>query len=725
MAPIIQVRWSSLRRAALLACLGALAASAQSSLDALAAAYRKTPNARTRAAVLRYTDLHRSDKNGALALLVLGVTEIEQRQFGDALQHLKAAEKRLPQLGDYAAYLSGESESELRVFGDVEKAVEPVWHFNPASPLAGKAAILLANAYLEDGKPGKASALVQQHLSDLSEPQAELLLARSAEADGNQATAADHYQKIFVYYPLSKEASDAEAALARFPALPPTSRLTRGLKLLEGGDYSRAAKELSAVAPQLNGTDLDLAQVRIGVARYSLREYKSAYEHLNSFQAAAPESEAERLYYLLECARRLDRMDEMSANLEKLSTAYPQSRWRLQGLLASANYYSAHNQPENAEPLYRACSDSFAGDARSAPCQWKVAWAQYLRDPASTASLFEEHLKRYPDSERAGAALYFLGRIAESKSDWGAARAYYDAINNSYPNYYYAMLARERLASPSVASATRSAEASQFLSAIRFPKPLKESFEASALTEQRIGRARLLASAGLDDMAEAELRFGAKADGQPQIMAVELAELANRRESPDQGIRFIKHYAPGYLSFAPDAAPDRFWRLAFPMPYRSQLEEYCRSLSLDPFLMAALIRQESEFNPKAVSRASARGLTQVMPSTGRQLSRKLGIRGYRTSMLFSPDTNLKIGTYYLKALSDQLQGQWEVALASYNAGKSRVTSWMNAANFHEPAEFVESIPITETRQYVQSVLRNAEVYRRLYGAKPAAASNRP
>jgi soluble lytic murein transglycosylase len=106
-----------------------------------------------------------------------------------------------------------------------------------------------------------------------------------------------------------------------------------------------------------------------------------------------------------------------------------------------------------------------------------------------------------------------------------------------------------------------------------------------------------------------------------------------------------------------------------------------------------------------------------MPSTGRQLSRKLGIRGFRTSMLFSPDTNLKIGTYYLKALSDQLDGRMEATLASYNAGKSRVTGWLSANNFREPAEFIESIPFSETRGYVQSVLRNAEVYRKLYGQK--------
>jgi soluble lytic murein transglycosylase len=110
-------------------------------------------------------------------------------------------------------------------------------------------------------------------------------------------------------------------------------------------------------------------------------------------------------------------------------------------------------------------------------------------------------------------------------------------------------------------------------------------------------------------------------------------------------------------------------------------------------------------------------LTQVLPSTARQLSRQLKIPRYSTKMLFTPDMNLKIGTFYLKALSNQLQGKWEETLASYNAGKSRVNSWTSSANYHEPAEFVESIPFSETRVYVQSVLRNAEVYRRLYGSK--------
>jgi soluble lytic murein transglycosylase len=716
--PIIPVRCSSWRRLAALACLCAVSVSAQS-LETLGASYRKTPNPRTRAALLRYANAHPKDKNGALALLALGATEIDERQFGDALQHLTAAAKRLPALADYTAYLSAASQAELRQFSDMEKTLIPVWQATPASPLIAKSVTVQVNSYLQDSKPGRALELIQRHLTDFSVPQAELLLARSYEADGNREAAAAHYQKIYIEFPLSNEASDAQAALARYPAPDTQALLSRGLKLVEGGDYDRARKELTALLPVLSGANLDLARVRIGAARHLSREDKPAYEYLSSFQASSPELEAERLFNLLECARRLDRLDEMRSILDKLSASYPQSIWRFDALLSVANYYTAHSQSDAAEPLYRTCSEAFPNEPRSAQCQWRIAWTQYLRDSASAAKLLQEHLRRYPDSDRASTALYFLGRIAESKSDLGTARAYYEKLDKAFPNYYYAMLARERLTLQAISGATPAADALQFLNGLQLtPRHPSESFVATTITTERIDRSHLLASAGLDDLAENELRFGAKTDGQPQILAVELAELANRRDAPDQAIRYIKRFASGYLSYSLDNAPDKFWRLAFPLPYRHSLEEYSRQQSLDPFLVAALIRQESEFNTNAVSRSNARGLTQVLPSTARQLSRKLGIPRYSTAMLFRPDMNLKIGTYYLKALSDQLQGKWEETLASYNAGKSRVNSWTSSAIYHEPAEFVESIPFSETRIYVQSVLRNAEVYRRIYGPKP-------
>ena len=722
---IIPARWYRVAATAALCATAATATlSAAQSFEALADRYRKMPNAYTRAAVLHYAETHRTDKNGALALLLLGATENDEHQFGDALTHLKSAAKRLPELADYVAYLSAAADSGLRQFGDTEPALQPVWHATPASPLVTKAVLLQAESYLQGGNPAGTVTLVEQHLADLSTPQAELLLARAYEAQNDGAQAAQHYQKIYVEYPLSKEASDAEAALTRYPNIPPEALFARGLKLEAGGDYTRAGKELTELLPRLSGESFDLARVRIGAAAYLGRDNDAAYKYLTSFQATAPAAEAERLYYLLECQRRLNHPDEMTATLEKLTQAYPQSHWRLEALVAVANYYVAHNQPDAAQPLYQTCFETFPNEPQSAACHWKVTWAAYLRDPGQAESMLREHLTRYAASDQTSPALYYLGRIAESKSDWPTARAYYDAVNNAYPNYYYAILARERLETPSILAAAASPATAQFLSAIQIVnRRAPESFDPTPLTRLRIARAHLLDVAGLDDLSEAELRFGAKVDGQPQVIAIELADLATQRDAPDQAIRYIKHYAPGYLSMPIDEAPEKFWRLAFPLPYRKALEEYCRAQMLDPYLMAALIRQESEFNPKAISSANARGLAQVMPATGRQLSRKLGIRRYRTAMLFTPDMNLKLGTYYLKQLSDELQGKWEAALASYNAGKSHVTTWLAAANYREPSEFVESIPFNETRAYVQSVLRNAEVYRKLYGPKLTAVKN--
>src|ERR1700722_2771105 len=723
-ARIIPVQWSKGRavgfwRLAALACACATVVSAQS-FEAVADHYRKTPNAITRAAVLRYAETHRTDKDGALALLLLGATENDQRQFGDALTHLKSAAKRLPELADYTAYLSAVAESGLRQFNDTEQALQPVWQSTPASPLVTKAALLQAESYLQGGNPAGAITLVQQYSADVPAPQAELLLARAYEAQNNTEAAAPHYQKIYVEYPLSPQASDAEAALTRYPSIPAEALFARGLKLEAGGDYTRAGKELTALLPRLSGESFDLARARIGAAAYLARENESAYKYLISFQATAPDAEAERLYYLLECQRRLNRLDEMNATLEKLAQSYPQSHWRLEALVAVGNYYVAHDQPDAAQPLYRTCFESFPNESESAACHWKVTWSTYLRDPAQAEAMLREQLARYAASDQTSPALYYLGRIAEARSDWPTARAYYDAVSNAYPNYYYAILARERLETPSLVTVSASPAIAQFLGAIQIVnRHAPESFDPTPLTKRRIERAHLLDQAGLDDLSEAELRFGAKVDGQPQVIAIELADLATQRDAPDQGIRYIKHYAPGYLSLSLDAAPEKFWRLAFPLPYRKTLEEYCRAQNLDPYLMAALIRQESEFNPKAVSRANARGLAQVMPATGRQLSRKLGMPRFRTAMLFTPDTNLKLSTYYLKQLSDELQGKWEATLASYNAGKSHVTTWMAAGNYREPAEFVESIPFNETRAYVQSVLRNADVYRKLYGQKVA------
>ncbi len=145
--------------------------------------------------------------------------------------------------------------------------------------------------------------------------------------------------------------------------------------------------------------------------------------------------------------------------------------------------------------------------------------------------------------------------------------------------------------------------------------------------------------------------------------------------------------------------------------------------------MAALIRQESEFDPDVVSVTGARGLTQVQPTTGKDLAQRLKLT-FTAAKLFVPEYNLQLGTFYFDWLTQQLGGDVDAVLASYNAGMSRAKQWQKWGDFREPAEFIETIPITQTRDYVQAVRRNAVAYARStelprsdgYGSKTRAVS---
>jgi soluble lytic murein transglycosylase len=130
-------------------------------------------------------------------------------------------------------------------------------------------------------------------------------------------------------------------------------------------------------------------------------------------------------------------------------------------------------------------------------------------------------------------------------------------------------------------------------------------------------------------------------------------------------------------------------------------------------LVAGLIHQESAFSPEARSSANALGLMQLEPETARRIAKQVKVR-YSQARLFEPDYNVRLGTTYLANLRQQFDGV-EMAVAAYNAGEDRVAAWTTGQTYREPAEFVDSIPFTETRDYVEIGTRNADIYRKLYG----------
>jgi len=678
-----------------------------------------------------------SAADDAVSDLKAAVAALQSRNEAAAIATLKSLSGRLPQIPDYLAWFRASAEFGAGNYSAVPAALEPIWAQSPASPLIGRAALLGAQALGQAANTSGATtrgavSLLRKYYAALAQPQGDLALAKAFAAAGDPVSAAIYAQRVYYNYPSSSEAAEADTLAAslqsqlgdQYPPAMGGVMLGRALKLLDVGRTEQAKKELLALVPRLGGDERDAALVKIGVIEYVAKETKAAQKYLAELTVQSPQADAERLHYLLLCARRANDRAAMSAELDQLARLHPDSPWRLEALLTMGNSFLVENQVDAYEPLFRACYESFPKEARAAGCHWKVTWAHYLRRKDDARDLLREHLRLFPNADESSAALYFLGRLAEGADDPSAARAYYGEIVREYPNYFYTGLARERMAGlPSVAAAAQvNTPVSGFLRTVDFPTRARvRNFEPNARAKVRLGRARLLASAGLDDWADAELRYAAQNEDQPHVMGLELATMAARRSAQDQAIRYLKRYAPDYLYMRIDSAPAEFWKLAFPIPFREDLERFARQNNLDPFLVAALARQESEFNPKAVSVSSARGLTQIMPATGRELSRRLRIRPYSTARLFQPQVNLQLGTYYLRSVVDSVDGRWEAALAAYNAGLSRARDWSKWGEFREPAEFVETVPFTQTREYIQIVLRNADIYRQLYAAPSAAA----
>jgi soluble lytic murein transglycosylase len=690
---------------------------APTDLASLVRVWRDSPTPARRAAVESYAAAHSKDTNGALAQLALGVVAYEHKDYRAAIAALRKVPSKFSQIADYTAWYLAASRVESNDLAGISNDLGPT-HTTPPSPLSAKAWLLEARA-LETTQPADAVRILREHYAELPQPAGDVTLADSYRAANDLVHAAEFYQRVYYQYPTGDASTRSGAALlalkdamgSAYPPPPSGLMLRRPDRLMELHEYVLARSEYRSLIDQVAGLESGLARVRIGEADFFQGNTQVACSYLRGLDLAESEADAERQYELGECARHEGDDAAMMSAVERLGRQYPTSPWRLKALVSAANRFLLVNRPDDYLPLYRAAYRDFPTDPAAGVCHWKVTFHAYLHGEADAGDLLREHLRSYPAHFTAGAALYFLGRRAEQENDFAAARACYQRLLQAFENHYYATLARERLRRPEIVVAAASAETARFLAAVTFPESKPVPGQTTSATTVRIERSRLLRTAGLGDLADSELRFGARTDGQPPLLAMEMAGAA---AAPHQAMRIMKSMAPEYLNMALAQAPRKYWEMLFPFPYRDDVVRAAREKNLDPYLLAGLIRQESEFDPEARSRADALGLTQVRPVTGRLFARKLGIKRFSSRLLFQPAANLKIGVSIFSSMLDQNGGKLEQTLAAYNAGPLRAAEWMAWNTYREPAEFVESIPFTETRDYVQAVLRNADVYRRLY-----------
>jgi soluble lytic murein transglycosylase len=347
---------------------------------------------------------------------------------------------------------------------------------------------------------------------------------------------------------------------------------------------------------------------------------------------------------------------------------------------------------------------------------WKAAWLNYrLGNYSDAALLFDKQIANFAGGKEIPAALYWRGRLyADQEHQPAMAAAYYQTVSRAFEHYYYAQLSRDRLAELGPVTPADVAMLSNI-----------HREEIPALTDdvpeddEHVIKARLLANAGLNEYIAAEIQA---ADGSQQWGGFAEAEIYASYGETFRAMRVLKRALPFYASAPIDTIPMGCWKILFPQPYWGSIEQEAAKNGLDPYMVASLIRQESEFNPAAISSANAFGLMQLLPSVGRSMAKEEGIHHFNEGELLNPETNIRLGARYLKQTLDKFDGQAPYAFAAYNAGDNRVTDWQSIGKYHGMDEFVESIPFTETREYVQAILRNESIYRELNGPPPAQSS---
>jgi soluble lytic murein transglycosylase len=211
-----------------------------------------------------------------------------------------------------------------------------------------------------------------------------------------------------------------------------------------------------------------------------------------------------------------------------------------------------------------------------------------------------------------------------------------------------------------------------------------------------------------------EVQYAQRMWGDSPPLQATLALVHNRLGNLRPGINAMKRAYPQYLAAGGEQLPPEILHVIFPVDYFPLLKGHAQARGLDPYLMAALVAQESNFDAAIRSSANAVGLMQVLPSTGRRYARKMSIRPFSERSLTNPEINVLIGTQYFTDLITRFGAPY-FALASYNAGESRVQRWLNETPGLPDDEFIDNIPFPETQNYVKRILGTAEDYRRLYG----------
>jgi peptidoglycan lytic transglycosylase len=635
--------------------------------------------------------------------------------FAGALSSARRALAAGGPLESYAQFYVGMSNLRLSNPAEADKAFDAVLAKQPEGHLS--VAALVGKAEAAEGRGEHAAAVdIYERLSTHKSIAPEDILSRlgrAALAAGNRQRAADAFLRVYYEFPLSDAALNAASALASLQDVVVKKDykldLGRAQILFGAKRYPEARSAFQDMQRQTGGDDRELVDLRIAECDYFLKRYAYARDGVQPYLDQASRK-AEAKFFYLSALQGLGDADRAVTLTNALVAEFPDSSWSQDALNNLGTYYIVTNQDDVAAQTFRQLYEKFPSGPHSERAAWKYGWWAYTTgNYAETVRVFESAAAAFPRSDYRPPWLYWSARAREKLGQRDLADARMRLINTDYQNSYYGRLAARRLPAAQAVNDVPSTRVGPVPASTQSvdPPPVADPPPNAPLIRQ-------LLAAGLYDDGLSELRYAQKAWGTSPAIEATIAWVHHEKGDLRRAITLMRRAYPQFLAAGGEGLPAEILQVIFPLTYWDSIKRNATLYGLDPYVVAALIAQESTFDANARSGANAWGLMQIVPTTGKRLARELRIPRFKTSMLTNGDTNIRLGTLYFKRLIGQFGGTY-YALASYNAGENRVVRWKAERPGMDEDEFIDDIPFPETQNYVKRILGTAEDYRHLYG----------
>lgn len=676
-------------------------------------------------------------ESAGLARLLRGYLRLQARDYSTAASLLgDQSITRLTVLGDYAAYYRAQALLQLAAGNgrteDAEREFRLLAQNFPTSALAREAVLQAANLALTRGDL-QAAADAVVGLAEKNDGAALKLRADCLEKLGRNNEAVLTLRKLFFDAPQSPEAEkigDRLAALGGSTAAGDVSMLRRRAdKLSEARLYALAGAAYEQIIRQFPNAPADDAWLQAGISYYKADSFKQSADALMKVRARTPKMAADALYYLGLAQLSLKTDTAAITTLSELRKSSPSSERVGELLFAIGRFYEKRDRDDQAAAFYTQLIRQFPQSANSDDAHFWLAWrAHAAKDFASGARLLTEHLANYGSvTENRGKAAFWAAVDTERTGEKARAMTLYQGMLKRYGAGWFGLNAErriERLKREGVRPASTESDlvlrrAVEGLQTINLPQEMIKDAD-----RERVRKAEQLMTIALNQQAKNELDAAQEKAPASPLINLRIAQIFRAQGENVAAINVLKRSYPDYGQTLPEEMSREVWDVFYPLKWWSNIKEEAKRHNVDPYQIAGLIRQETVFNPMARSRANALGLMQLLPSTAKAVARSSNIGSITSNDLFNPNLNIQLGVAYVRQLQSEFM-RFEYVAAAYNGGETRVRRWVREAPNQEIEEWVEAIPLSETRLYVQGVYRNARIYQRLYDDQGRFRANVP